>query len=319
MSKDTIVFYHADNCMDGLASAAVAYEYLKESSEYIGFSYGSRLPLAKCVNKTVYLLDISFNPDTIEDLKSLLEIAHKVIWLDHHASSLTTWCGEGVTSYGHHSFSAAIILDKTKSGCHLTYSYFKIKQAVPELLLYIEDRDLWKFRLPNSKEINRAIYSIATSIKTMHHLIFTNLKMTDESSIILIELGKQLLKSDDMTLNNILAANASKATLTYFCKEKEEYKTIGLVICNAPAIFRSELGFRINLLHDKIALVWTCLSSGKVKISLRSVTENVDKIAESFGGGGHDYAAGFHLSLEHFMEVISYVESYSDDIDVKKA
>ena len=37
-----------------------------------------------------------------------------------------------------------------------------------------------------------------------------------------------------------------------------------------------------------------------MKVSLRSVRIDVSKVAESYGGGGHKYAAGFSLNEEKF-------------------
>lgn len=43
------------------------------------------------------------------------------------------------------------------------------------------------------------------------------------------------------------------------------------------------------------------------KVSLRSVRIDVSKVAESYGGGGHKYAAGFSLNKEIFKSLLKII------------
>ena len=44
-----------------------------------------------------------------------------------------------------------------------------------------------------------------------------------------------------------------------------------------------------------------------MKVSLRSVRIDVSKVAESYGGGGHKYAAGFSLNEEKFKSLLKII------------
>ena len=52
-----------------------------------------------------------------------------------------------------------------------------------------------------------------------------------------------------------------------------------------------------------IAIIWF-FREGKFRVSLRSDTVAVDKIAEQYGGGGHEFASGFEL-LPQDKEVLN--------------
>ena len=47
------------------------------------------------------------------------------------------------------------------------------------------------------------------------------------------------------------------------------------------------------------------IHGSKVRMSIRSKNETARKIAEAFGGGGHDNSAGCCISLEKFVEILN--------------
>ena len=50
------------------------------------------------------------------------------------------------------------MFDTTQSGCELTWKYLYADHCpVPAILRYVGDRDLWKFELEMSEEVNLAI------------------------------------------------------------------------------------------------------------------------------------------------------------------
>src|SRR3989339_518324 len=134
--KKIVVFYHK-NCSDGFCSAWVAWRKFRDEAEYIGIDPADRAPILS--GKQIYMLDVAFIPD---DLKKLKEDGNKIIIIDHHISrkDIITLADESLFDIDH-------------SGCVLTWFHLFPGEPMPSLLSYVEDIDLWKFKLPNTKEI----------------------------------------------------------------------------------------------------------------------------------------------------------------------
>lgn len=89
-----LVIYHA-SCTDGFGAAFAAWLKLGDEAEYLPMHYGKSLNVP-IVGREVYVLDFSFPR---ADMDRLLELASKVVWLDHHASVMREW-GEGTWPAG---------------------------------------------------------------------------------------------------------------------------------------------------------------------------------------------------------------------------
>lgn len=143
----TKVIYHA-NCTDGFGAALAVLCHLNErgrlgSAEFIPMHYKDPVPdVAGC---DVYIVDFSFPRDVLLEMK---EKATSIIVIDHHKTAKDELADLDFC-----------IFDMSKSGCVLTWEYLFPHLEVPDLLLYLQDRDLWQWCLPDSREISAAIRS----------------------------------------------------------------------------------------------------------------------------------------------------------------
>ena len=266
--KDILVIYHKIDS-DGFGASWVAWLKFKDRAEYLGFDYLNGFPL-EVKNKTIYLLDVSLDSKKIETLK---ENNNKIILIDHHLSSLKNkdLVDEFVVEIKH---SAAV----------LAFKYFFKKKKMPKILKYIEDQDIWRFKLPHSREINLVIDLFENDYKKWNRYAkeIENPKKFKE----FVKEGKKLIKYQDYLLKRIL----SQAVLVEF----EGYKVLAV---NSPILI-SEAGNLLCKKRPPIAIVWS-FNSTKKKISLRSDGSiDVSKIAEKYGGGGHKGAASFALPID---------------------
>ena len=88
MNNTLVVFHNAD--LDGLSSEAIARRALgTDGVTYLGWNYGDDIPDMSLYTR-IYILDLSFPPDVMK------EISPRLIWVDHHKSSLA----ENPTYYG---------------------------------------------------------------------------------------------------------------------------------------------------------------------------------------------------------------------------
>src|SRR3989344_6684524 len=136
--KKIVVFYHK-NCLDGFTSAWVAWKKFGARADYIGLD-PRRPAVPHLKNKTIYFLDIICSK---QDLRKLVRENENVTVIDHHVSR------KDIIHLASDSFFS---LDH--SGAVLSWHYFHPNKKIPKLLLYIEDYDLWRFKLSGTKEIN---------------------------------------------------------------------------------------------------------------------------------------------------------------------
>ena len=109
-------------------------QYGKEA-EYYPATHGD--PPPDVTGREVFIADFSYSREVTEDIA---DKAKKLIILDHHKTALQNL--EGLPYFRY---------DVTHSGAYLAWRYLFGEQKVPNLILMIEDRDLWKWKIPDSK------------------------------------------------------------------------------------------------------------------------------------------------------------------------
>lgn len=267
--KKIAVLYHGF-CPDGFGGAYAAWKKFGKKAEYVPVSHQS-LPPTGLENREVYIIDFSY-PKNI--LKELEDKTKSLVVIDHHVSAK-----EAVKSVKNYIF------DINHSGSVLAWKYFHPDSSVPKLLLYIEDTDLWKFKLPRSKEIMSVIARKNFDFSEWDNLAgeLENKKTFQETA----QKGEILLEG----WNSIVKDFADMA-------EEVEFEGYKVMAVNAPSIFKSDVG---NLLAEKrppFAIIWY-YQRGHFNFSLRSAgTADVSAIVKKYGGGGHKAAAGFKMNFD---------------------
>ena len=269
MTDKTYVLYHA-NCTDGTGSKYAAWVLFQDKAEYIPVQYGKPVPEMDPGSK-IYIVDFSYPKDVLEQLRSV----HKLVMvLDPHKTAQADL--EGVKD---------CVFDMTKSGCVMTWEYFHKNEKVPELLLDIQDRDLWKFKRKNSKAVHAGLKLLRNQMSEW------DLAATDSGHYVnLVVKGETLLEAQDLQVESYVK---NKIKIINF----QGYK-VG--ITNATDL-ASEIGNAICLdkkLGVDFALIYCITSDNEVLCSLRSDGDmDVSAIAKKFGGGGHKNASGFVISI----------------------
>ena len=256
---DTWVLFHGPYCRDGFAAALAANLKLGHEAKYVPIGYDEELPDIPD-NSRVYMLDVSRPRDIMDELSRR---CHFTI-IDHHATSRRACEGADYA-----------IFDMTKSGAVLAWEYFHKDKPVPELFLYIQDRDLWKNKLPRTKEINIAIKSFSMNFNVWE--TWLDPKRFQE----LIPQGAIILAYQHQLIEDIL--NLAETQNKW-------------VFVNSSCLM-SELGHELleRFPEAEVACVYWQRADRKWQYSLRSRPGGVDvsRIAEQHGGGGHPTAAGY--------------------------
>jgi len=268
-SSVNVVIYHAD-CTDGFGAAYAAWKLLGNRAEYHACKHGKPPPDVK--GKVVAILDFSYDNATT---KRMIEDAEGLIIIDHHKSAVVEL----------HDISNAIF-DMAHSGTVLSWNFFHPGKESPKFLTYIEDRDLWKWELPYSKEFSAAFDMVPFEFEEFE-------KFEDDSVF------------DDAVKRGSYILAYSKTVVKKVCEKAEPRKFEGkdVLVVNASH-WMSEIGARLSPDCD-FAMIWYWDHVAQhTKVSLRAFHETVDvsEISKKFGGGGHKKAAGFQLSKSKHVE-----------------
>ncbi len=199
--------------------------------------------------------------------------ARSVLILDHHKTAEGDLVNlpENVT----------VVFDMDKSGAHLAWNYFH-PEPVPSIIRIVEDRDLWRFKLPYTKAVSSYLFSQPYDFETWS---FYAKMLEDKYDREEIEgYGNVLLQKQAKDVDELLQ---NKFTLS-----------IGghlVPVANLPYTFSSDAG---NILAQGQPFAATFYLDGTSAVfSLRSAEDGIDvsEIAKTYGGGGHKHAAGFKV------------------------
>lgn len=270
ITKDIVVIYHGE-CPDGFSAAWVAWRKFGDSADYVPAHHGE-LPPDEVINKKeVYILDFAFPKDV---MAGLVAKNKKIIVIDHHKSA------EEAVKMAHE-----YLYKMENSGAVLTWQYFYPELAVPWLLRYIEDRDIWTLALADIFEVGLMIDTFDKNFETWSQLAedLENSSTRDKY----IKQGKLIKRYEDKIIEDII-----------FSKDLVKFEGFEIYAVNAPGFFASQIGDTIRKEKPPIGIIWH-YSGGKIGVSLRSDGNiDVSEIAEKYGGGGHKGAAAFKLDRQ---------------------
>lgn len=262
--KDIVVIYHG-KCRDGFGGAWAAWKKFGDSANYYPAQRAQEPPEIK--NKEIYFIDFTYSP---EITKKYISENKKIVIIDHHITAQ-----EAVKLASENSF------DINHSGAVLAWQYFFPGQAVPKLFQHIEDTDLWRFNLENTREIAAFLELYDFDFKLWDEF-FAGMEDAEKRKKY-IEEGKVVLRYEAVLLKD---AVEDRAELVEF----EGYKVLAV---NYPHFLASDLGHVFVVKNPPMGIVWS-EKKGMITVSLRSNgIVDVSAIAQKYGGGGHKAAAGF--------------------------
>ncbi|OEL24177.1 hypothetical protein BAE44_0014804 [Dichanthelium oligosanthes] len=180
--KVSAVLYHYP-CPDGAFAALAAHLYFSAAARPVRFFPNTvfdpirsdSLPLDEI--KDVYLLDFVGPPGFVEDIAPKVE---RVTILDHHKTAFESLCGNSTLGQ-----NVTKVIDMQRSGATIAFDFFRSKllteasilrgsesgkdvaevkyvpdnkvETVHKLFKFIEDGDLWRWKIPNSKAFSSGL------------------------------------------------------------------------------------------------------------------------------------------------------------------
>lgn len=314
------VIYHAD-CPDGFGAAYAAWLYFGDGAAYRPMHHGQPWEMAEIAGHQVFVLDFSFPPDVLEAMAGR---ACSVIQIDHHASARQPWSdrliaeADGGERWRHPTLPLTVHFDLTKSGARLAWEHFYPEMPVPLLLRHVEDGDLWRFALPGTRPINRALALAPFDFPAWDRLAresadpsapgYRSLLLQGEAIEQFFQTEVERLAGSRLVMRARLRGEpvdplqAMRHGLPVITDGDRAWRAIDGLAVNANALFASELGNRLAEMSGSFGLVWYLAADGEAKVSTRGIGKlDLAEIAGRYGGGGHPNAAGFRLPLPRLM------------------
>lgn len=266
--KKPICIYHA-NCADGFTGAWATW---KKHPDWQFFGGIHGMPPPDVTGRDVVLVDFSYTRGVIEEM---LKKARSIVILDHHKSAADEL--EPLLADGHIYGT----IDMQHSGARIAWDWFHPGEQPPRLLLHIEDRDLWRFDLPGTREIQDAVFAREYDFKVWDALMLR--QPIDE----LVREGKAIRRKYLKDIHEFLGVARRRMVIGGF----------DVPVLNIPYFWSSEAG---HIMAKDEAFAGCYWDEPKWRVfSLRSSANGVDvaEIASQYGGGGHANAAGFRMPV----------------------
>lgn len=303
------IIYHGP-CSDGTGGLWCASHY-KPIKTRFACKAGSN-PTGDYTDMNVIFVDIC---PKINYLLELVKVASYVVILDHHKSSqqMIQDNKEALDLIP----NLLIEFDMERSGCQMAWDYFFESQSRPFFIDYMGDRDLWTWKLPDSKEVNTALFDLGY-IDSYNLNKMTELMEDSETKLKELKSIGALIELSNKRQIDIAISNAIEATM----KSANGDKSYRIWLAgNINPCLRSELGnglclkqFKDGVMPDFSACWQYDTKSNEWWISLRGVpsrSPDLSVLASCFGGGGHPMASGITIKPKQNSKGLRDVFMYS--------
>lgn len=273
-----LVIYHGP-CFDGFTAAWVARQHLP-GAEFLQADYNSK-DVPDVTGRRVLIVDFTYPRET---LLKLHDQAEHLIVLDHHKTAAEDLQGLDFAEF-----------DMDRSGAGMAWDHFNPGQPRPPLVAHVEDRDLWRFNLANTKSFHAALSLGGFDFDRWD---FVHAVAQDKELYMdFLSRGDAVLQYIE-TLAEALADRCAPLEIPY-----GDDVMLQVYAVDCPVQLVSETGntFVARDEHTEdvfLGFRWDA-EEGHWVCSLRSgpAGPDVGRIAKYYGGGGHQHAAGFRLPM----------------------
>ena len=289
---DVVIYHHP--CVDGYSSAFVA-KLARSDIQLIPKKINNTpINYDDIKGKNVLMVDI-----VTDDYEQVNSHAKNLIILDHH-----------VTNQKKLADIPYAYFDMHKSGVGLAWEYFfKTDEKMPFFLKAVQDRDIWTWIYPESRNFTDGLYE-EVDLDDLTFAIYMDLmdefleKNLDRPLFMkYYNLGDTLNRIKQKNINSIVKNSNNK------------YETIinsyiyKIYVFNVTGSFTSDLGNYVATNMDcDFVVIWSYNhNEEKYTYSLRSIDSKADvgAVAKFLGGGGHRNAAGL-ASEFHPKDLFKY-------------
>ena len=244
----------------------------------IGINYGDEFPWNTIEkDEVVYMVDFGLQP-----FKEMVRLNNycELVWIDHHKSAIQEY--EEYEFYIEHEQIGWKIDGLRRIGigaCALVWEFLYPQRAIPYGVRLLAEYDVWNHENPETLpfQYGMRIENTLPDSDIWRLALYGNVSFFIDE---IVTAGKSILKY-------VNQYNEMYAKGSYFFTKFEGYKCIAINKgLTSSQLFDSVKNDEVDIM---IAFSWR---KGKWIISLYSTKVDVSAIAKSYGGGGHEGAAG---------------------------
>lgn len=277
-----LIIYHG-NCADGFSAAWCFWRKYRDGVDYLAGVYQQEPP--DVTGRDVYLVDFSYKRATVEQM---LKSANSVTLIDHHKTAIDdlqplfmqdSWTGE--------SKQLAHFTDLNRSGATLAWDYLFPGEDRPLLLGHVEDRDLWRFKLPGTREIQANVFSYEYTFEQWDRLM-----AADQAELLTMTVAGAAIERKH---------HKDIAELVKACKRRMVISGHDVPVASLPYTLSSDAGHLMAQGEPFAACYWDTADGRTFSLRSSDTGLDVSEVAKDYGGGGHVKAAGFTVPRNHIL------------------
>lgn len=278
-----LVIYHG-NCADGFSAAWCFWRKYGDGADFVAGVYQQDPPDVS--GRDVYLVDFSYKEPVV---RRMLDQARSVTLIDHHKTAIDDLrplkelvsANSGIRGGDNFGW----FCDLNRSGATLAWDFLFPEEPRPLLLGHIEDRDLWRFKLPGTREIQANVFSYEYTFERWDRLM-----SADQAELMQMTVaGAAIERKHHKDIEELLGV----------CKRRMVIGGHDVPVASLPYTLVSDAGHKMAKGEKFAACYWDTADSRV--FGLRSADDGMDvsEIAKQYGGGGHAKAAGFKVARDH--------------------
>lgn len=270
-----LIIYHG-NCADGFAAAWCFWKKYGDEADYVPGVYQS--PPPDVTGRDVYLVDFSYKLPVVEQM---LQTARSVTLIDHHKTAIDDLAPLKVEQVGYGQETFGWYCDLERSGARLAWDFLN-QELPPRLIQHIEDRDLWRFKMPGTREIQACLFSYPYDFA-----VWDALMAKDPNEMIAEGAAIERKHHKDI------------AELVALCQRKMTIGGVSVPVASLPYTLVSDAAHLMAKGEPFAACYWDTPDARIFGLRSTDGGADVSEIAKQYGGGGHAHAAGFKVPRDH--------------------
>lgn len=265
--------YHG-GCPDGFTAAWVVRQFFTCEVTLHEGRYGDPPPDGIGPDADVLIVDFSYPRAELLDLCARVGT---VTVLDHHASAERDLAGIEAPNL-------TVVFDMERSGAGITWDHLRAPEPRPRLVDYVEDRDLWRFALPESHDIAPLFMGTPMAFEEWDALAHDLEHRWEVASA----QGRAMRRMREKIIGEIVATAWLMTIAGYTVPVAASPYALGSDVAGALARGYPFAAYYVDRPEHR-------------QFGLRSdpAGEDVSLIAGQYGGGGHPHAAGFTVPWGH--------------------
>lgn len=288
------VFYHYP-CNDGELSRVI-WNFFEPHSIFYKWQHNNHDTEINIINKLPDKSNIVFLDITPINAINKLNKTHNYIILDHHKDPMLKLINNKPNLPGYNILMHAqkgFPENNNLSGCMLTWKYFS-EENYPSVVNHIGNKDVWNFSDPNTEEYCLGFNHYIRHFNEKRRIDFIKeLLLNNKNDFLFMNIGANLI--------NEYIKQAADVFNNYSIDKSPEGNnyTIIDIKCSNTLLYKYLIEYAQEFFYDADVLRILHTETDDQKIySLRSLKDDikVDEIARTFGGNGHEKAAGYFIN-----------------------